>query len=428
MLQQYWAEEFGPTGTLNGGIYADKSYWVCTETIDEWATQNYPIDLTVYNKMGGFSNGYVPLFIVIGFQKKVYWASGTSDFRAVLRQAINDMPTSGIYLQDFIPTQKMDLGSTVVIDLDNIFKSADGAYPIATTIVSNSNPSSVTTTLNGNLLTLKASTFAVGNSTIQLRGTDGNSSTITTEFVVSVWNPNSPAGIIENFEDGTMTTPPITWTLTTDVKPVSNWATSTTLPYEGTRSAQSGVIKEGCFCTMTATVNFPTVGKVRFWVKTSTQPTYDRLEFYLNGWRMQRWSGETPWTQVTYDITNIGNNTIEFTYLKYDDGISGGSDKVWVDYVEFFNQSVSLPPQLDVPANITTSVVSSNVYINWDNSANATGYKVYSSPNPYAVKPWSTFVNVTASEYTYTPTATKMFFYIVATNGTKESSNSIIVK
>jgi len=78
-----------------------------------------------------------------------------------------------------------------------------------------------------------------------------------------------------------------------------------------------------------------------------------------------------------------------------------------------------------VPANITTSIVSGNVYVNWDNSADATSYDVYSSSTPYGT--FTLLTNVTASEYTYTPTATRMFFYIVAKNSTKESPRSISV-
>lgn len=78
-----------------------------------------------------------------------------------------------------------------------------------------------------------------------------------------------------------------------------------------------------------------------------------------------------------------------------------------------------------VPANITTSIVSGNVYVNWDNSADATSYDVYSSLTPYGT--FTLLTNVTASEYTYTPTATRMFFYIVAKNSTKESPRSISV-
>jgi hypothetical protein len=71
-----------------------------------------------------------------------------------------------------------------------------------------------------------------------------------------------------------------------------------------------------------------------------------------------------------------------------------------------------------VPTNIVTSVVSGNIFINWDDAANATNYDVYASANPYAG--WTFLANVTNSEYTYVPgTNTKMFFQIVSKNATK---------
>jgi hypothetical protein len=74
----------------------------------------------------------------------------------------------------------------------------------------------------------------------------------------------------------------------------------------------------------------------------------------------------------------------------------------------------SSPP--DVAAPITTTLVGGNVKLDWPDAANATNYDVYASADPNAVKPWGTPVNVTISEYTYTPTITKMFFYVVSKN------------
>jgi hypothetical protein len=79
-----------------------------------------------------------------------------------------------------------------------------------------------------------------------------------------------------------------------------------------------------------------------------------------------------------------------------------------------------------VPANLTTSIVSGDVFINWDDSADATSYDIYTSADPYGS--FGLLTNVTASEYTYTGTEAKMFFYIVAKNSTKESPKSVIIK
>ena len=133
-MQQWYDEEFGPTGTLNGGAYAGKSYWICTE--DQWEVlyqspvQNYPVDEGVYAQSGGFGNGYVPLFIVAGYQNKVYYDDNPNDFRAALRLAIDEMPAPPVMTvseTSFSPTaapegsiqDSFDLGNTGAGPLDS---------------------------------------------------------------------------------------------------------------------------------------------------------------------------------------------------------------------------------------------------------------------------------------------------------------------
>ncbi|MDD3044012.1 MAG: hypothetical protein PHF33_00960 [Candidatus Delongbacteria bacterium] len=80
-----------------------------------------------------------------------------------------------------------------------------------------------------------------------------------------------------------------------------------------------------------------------------------------------------------------------------------------------------------VPANIVTSIVGGDVYINWDDSAAATAYAVYSSADPYGT--FTLFEdNIAVSEFTYTPSVSKMFFYVIAKNSTKESPKTLVVK
>ena len=84
-LQYWWIEEFGPDAL---GDYAGKSYWLCTY---DWQNQNYPFDPSVYTQVGGFANGYVPVFIVIGNKNEVYWNSNADSFRDALRLAIAEI-------------------------------------------------------------------------------------------------------------------------------------------------------------------------------------------------------------------------------------------------------------------------------------------------------------------------------------------------
>ncbi|MCK4981200.1 MAG: hypothetical protein KAS62_12440, partial [Candidatus Delongbacteria bacterium] len=71
-----------------------------------------------------------------------------------------------------------------------------------------------------------------------------------------------------------------------------------------------------------------------------------------------------------------------------------------------------------VPANIVTSIVGSNLVVDWDVSADATSYDIYSSDDPYGT---FTFVaNVGTNQYTVPADQAKLFYYIVSKNTTKK--------
>lgn len=92
--------------------------------------------------------------------------------------------------------------------------------------------------------------------------------------------------------------------------------------------------------------------------------------------------------------------------------------------VEFVVTSGTIVP--NAPTNVVTSIVSGNVYINWDDMADTDSYDIYTSADPYGT--YTLLTNVGVSEYTYSGTETKMFFQIVSKNSTKESPESLEVK
>ena len=63
-----WATIYGPNAT---GEYAGRSYWLATEN---WPNQNYPNNKEFYTSMCRFSNGYTPLFGVVGRDNVVFYA------------------------------------------------------------------------------------------------------------------------------------------------------------------------------------------------------------------------------------------------------------------------------------------------------------------------------------------------------------------
>jgi hypothetical protein len=320
----------------------------------------------------------VPLFIVVGFQKKVYWDTFSRDFRESLRQAINDMPQTGVYIQDEISYQRIKLNNESVIDLGDYVRSVENAYPISLSVDSISDPACISASLNGSVLTLKASAFNIGNPVVKIRAADSNSAAAVIDIFTSVWNPASPPGLIDDFEDGSFAAPPVSWVLSNSGDGARNWTIAADSPYQGVMCARSGAIGEGQSTSMTTTVNYPYTGQIRFKVKASTQPSYDRLELYINNIRIRSWSGEKAWATAIYDVPLIGENTIKFMYIKYDDGISGGTDQVWVDYIEFLNNSqpVTPPaPTLVSPANYG-STYDRTPYFDWNDVSGSTLYDI----------------------------------------------------
>jgi len=523
-LIDYWTNEFGPSAS---GDYAGKAYWVATEN---WPNQNYPVHVTdpggLYEDIGasGFFIGGTPTYVIIGFKNRVYYDSsggpyydGTNFWKA-MRDAIDSFPTQNLYIDSPIADRLYNIGNTEQIDLSNVFATLDLSGPITKSVELVTDPSVLSATINGDILTLTASSYNIGVVTVQIRGTDPLGVYDIDEFQVAVTNPAD--GTIEDFNDGSLNAPPYTWTLTRSSTQAKNFSLVTTSPYEGAYCAYSGsnLNKHLIWCAMSTTVNYTAPGIIKFYKKVSSEANFDFLTLYIDGNSVGQWSGEVAWSQSSFVINTTGNHTFKFEYSK-DEATQAGSDCAWVDYIEFIpnvtfvtpptptlvsplngssaanqtptfnwntvtgatsydllvdNNSDFSSPEISVvpttnsytvpskalsagtyywkvkvtsasgsysstwtytvtsgtvipavPANITTSIVSGNVYVNWDNSADATSYDVYSSATPYGT--FALLTNVTTSEYTYTPTATRMFFYIVAKNSTKKSPKTISV-
>ncbi|NOR44436.1 MAG: hypothetical protein GQ534_02530 [Candidatus Delongbacteria bacterium] len=67
-----------------------------------------------------------------------------------------------------------------------------------------------------------------------------------------------------------------------------------------------------------------------------------------------------------------------------------------------------------VPANVVTSISGSDIVVDWDVSADATGYDVYSSDDPYGT--FTLVASVGTNQYTVAASQAKLFYYIIATN------------
>ncbi|NOR44102.1 MAG: hypothetical protein GQ534_00825 [Candidatus Delongbacteria bacterium] len=133
-------------------------------------------------------------------------------------------------------------------------------------------------------------------------------------------------------------------------------------------------------------------------------------------------------------VTTTGNDVIEIEYdcsdtvnLQNGDYVAEitftapGSDTVVVPV----NLTIGIPIGGDpaVPANVVTSISGSDLVIDWDVSADATGYDVYTSDDPYGT--FSLTASVGTNQYTVAADQAKLFYYIVATNAAKAAPKTI---
>jgi len=331
VLQQRWTNTYGPDAT---GDYAGRSYWLCTET---WSGQNYPFDLAAYNKMGGFSNGYVPMFIVVGFQNKVYWNSNYSNFDSALQQAINEMVAEGVYVDNPFTDKVMIFNDSFNFDVSGVFKDLED-NPVTVSVGANSNPDVISASVENNILYLTAGNTTGGTATITLLGTAGEFSKID-DFTVTVYDPVNFT--IEDFETGDYSYVPWAFGGT------APWNIDTSVYYDGEFSSRSGTITHSQKSQMSASVDYPDGGKVKFFYKTSSEGGYDHLKFFINGIEKKRWSGNLDWREAEFDITP-GSNLFMWSYEK-DATTTSNSDCVWVDRIVFQGGTLSSIEDVSVP-------------------------------------------------------------------------------
>ena len=118
-----------------------------------------------------------------------------------------------------------------------------------------------------------------------------------------------------------------TITLTGD----ANWIAQTRTSYDGVDAVESGSVfanESSRFSISKQTTS------VSFWYKVSSENNYDFFEFYINGSRRLRTSGEVGWTKFTNNSLSNTNHTFEWRYTK-DTYVDAGADRAWVDQISF---------------------------------------------------------------------------------------------
>jgi len=114
------------------------------------------------------------------------------------------------------------------------------------------------------------------------------------------------------------------------------WANSATAPWQlqsttaaaGRFALRSGPLGNGQESVLEFAAN-TLAGAVAFDLKVSSEANWDFLEFYVNGVRMQRWSGEVGWQRYVVNV-GAGRNRFAWRYVK-DANFSIGADAAYID-------------------------------------------------------------------------------------------------
>jgi hypothetical protein len=151
-------------------------------------------------------------------------------------------------------------------------------------------------------------------------------------YVKVYWGCGLPGSeIIEPFETGDFSL--FDW----QIDPTYPWVIDNQHAYEGTYCMKSGnqqVLESTS--TMQVTVNIPADGIMSFFGKISCENSWDYGYFYIDGVQRGSYTGESNWSEKTFDIT-AGDHTFKWEYTE-DFIISQGDDCFYVDYITFYKQ------------------------------------------------------------------------------------------
>jgi hypothetical protein len=133
--------------------------------------------------------------------------------------------------------------------------------------------------------------------------------------------------IVEDFETGNFSQFP--W----NTSGFFLWTVTDISPLEGVYCGKSGQIGNGKQSTLALTLNVLGTDSISFYSKVSSEPIFDKLQFFIDIQPMGEWSGTLPWQRHSYPVT-AGSHTFKWVYSK-DNATNAGSDCAWVDFIAF---------------------------------------------------------------------------------------------
>lgn len=131
----------------------------------------------------------------------------------------------------------------------------------------------------------------------------------------------------EDFESGTLTH--FNWSHNS-----SPWVISNVTTFDGSFSARSKRnLADRTESRMTISWNAPVDDSISFYYKVSSEESYDKFTFFIDGVEKLSASGNVDWTRASFPVA-AGNRIFSFSYTK-DYSFSRDSDCVWIDNVVF---------------------------------------------------------------------------------------------
>lgn len=131
--------------------------------------------------------------------------------------------------------------------------------------------------------------------------------------------------VVEDFESGDFSM--YNW----EFGGTANWTITSQNPYEGSYSAKSGTISHNQQSELKLDVDVQAGDDVSFYLKVSSEESYDYLRFYIDDNEQDAWAGEVSWQQASFAVP-AGVHTLKWVYDK-DGSVSSGSDCAWLDYI-----------------------------------------------------------------------------------------------
>ncbi len=111
-----------------------------------------------------------------------------------------------------------------------------------------------------------------------------------------------------------------------------NWIVTSEEKNSGQYSSRAGSIGDDESSALS--IRFDCIsGDISFYHKVSSERDCDHFEFYIDGARQDKWSGEKDWVQVSFPVEE-GTRTFKWIYTK-DSSVSRGSDTAWIDDIVF---------------------------------------------------------------------------------------------